>query len=84
MELRLQIKTIEKELLAWHRTSQESRRLETIPGVGVITATAIAATVTAIEPRVFGLAGTDAISRSMVAWSICGAPSTPRAKCSTC
>jgi transposase len=34
MELRLNIKTIEKELLAWHRTSQESRRLETIPGVG--------------------------------------------------
>src|ERR1700732_1318479 len=46
MELRLQIKTIEKELLAWHRTSQESLRLETIPGVGFITATAIAATVT--------------------------------------
>jgi transposase len=45
-ELRLQIKTIEKELLAWHRTSQESRRLETILGVGFITATAIAATVT--------------------------------------
>ena len=39
MELRLQIKAIEKELLAWHRTSQESRRLETIPGVGFITAT---------------------------------------------
>jgi transposase len=46
MDLRLQIKMIEKELLAWHRTSQESRRLETIPGVGFITATAIAATVT--------------------------------------
>jgi len=46
MELRLQIRMIEKELLAWHRTSQESRRLETIPGVGFITATAIAATVT--------------------------------------
>ena len=46
MKLRLQIKTIEKELLAWHRTCQESRRLETIPGVGFITATAIAATVT--------------------------------------
>jgi transposase len=46
MELRLQIKTIEKELLAWHRTSQESRRLEAIPGVSFITATAIAATVT--------------------------------------
>ena len=39
MELRLQIKSLEKELLAWHRTSQESRRLETIPGVGFITAT---------------------------------------------
>jgi transposase len=35
MELRLQIKSIEKELLAWHRTSQESRRLETIPRSGV-------------------------------------------------
>jgi transposase len=46
MDLRLQIKTIEKKLLAWHRTSQESRRLETIPGVGFITATAIATTVT--------------------------------------
>jgi transposase len=46
MELRSRIKTIEKELLAWHRTSQESQRLETIPGVGFITATAIAATVT--------------------------------------
>src|ERR1700720_2943287 len=64
MELRLQIKTIEKELLAWHRTCQESRRLETIPGVGFITATAIAATVT--DPShfrssrgVFGLAGAD-------------------------
>src|ERR1700730_16343215 len=39
MELRLQIKSIQKELLAWHRTSQESRRLETMPGVGFITAT---------------------------------------------
>jgi transposase len=46
VELRLQIKTIEKKLLAWHRTSPESTRLETIPGVGIITATALAATVT--------------------------------------
>ena len=46
VDLRLQIKTIEKKLLAWHRTTQESRRLETIPGVGFITATAIATTVT--------------------------------------
>jgi len=36
IELRLQIKTIEKELLAWHRTSQESRRLETIPEWGLL------------------------------------------------
>ena len=34
MELRLEIKTIEKELLAWHRTSQESRRLETMERLG--------------------------------------------------
>jgi transposase len=45
-ELQAQIKAIEAELLAWHRASETSRRLETIPGVGFITATAIAATVT--------------------------------------
>ena len=39
MELRSQIKSIEKELLAWYRTNQESRRLETIPGVGFISET---------------------------------------------
>jgi len=39
MELKLQIKSLEKEILAWHWTSQASRRLETIPGVGFITAT---------------------------------------------
>jgi transposase len=45
LQLQPRIKTIEAELLAWHRTNQESRRLETIPGVGFMTATAIAATV---------------------------------------
>jgi transposase len=45
-EIQPRIKELEGELLAWHRTSEESRRLETIPGVGFITATAIAATVT--------------------------------------
>lgn len=44
--LHMQVKAIEAELLAWHRTSEASKRLETIPGVGFITATAIAATVT--------------------------------------
>lgn len=45
-DLQARIKALEVELLAWHRASEESRRLETIPGVGFITATAIAATVT--------------------------------------
>jgi transposase len=43
--LSLQIRKIEVELLAWHRTSATSQRLETIPGIGFITATALAATV---------------------------------------
>ena len=40
-----QIRKIEIELLAWHRASLVSQRLETIPGIGFITATALAATV---------------------------------------
>ena len=43
--LTMQIRKIETELLAWHRTNPASQRLETIPGIGVITATALAATV---------------------------------------
>ena len=39
-----QIRTIEIELLAWHRANATCRRLETIPGIGFITATALAAT----------------------------------------
>jgi transposase len=45
-DLQTQVRAIDGELLAWHRTSAASKRLETIPGVGFITATAIAATVT--------------------------------------
>lgn len=37
---------IERKIVAWHRSNEQSRRLETIPGVGPITASAIAATVT--------------------------------------
>src|SRR6185437_524280 len=40
-----QIRKIEIELLTWHRTSAGSQRLETIPGIGFITATALTATV---------------------------------------
>lgn len=39
------IAELEKELTAWHRSSEASRRLTAIPGVGVITATALVATV---------------------------------------
>ena len=39
------IKQLEATLLAWHRSNQASRRLATIPGVGVITATALVATI---------------------------------------
>ena len=46
-----QIQTLEQRLLAWHRQDQASQRLATIPGVGVITATALAASVT--DPRAF-------------------------------
>ena len=39
------IKTLEATLLAWHRSNKASLRLATIPGVGVITATALVATI---------------------------------------
>jgi transposase len=58
--LQTAIKRIEVELLAWHRTSEASRRLETIPGIGFITATAIAATIT--DPAHF------TSSRQFAAW----------------
>ncbi|CAH1649670.1 hypothetical protein CHELA1G11_10101 [Hyphomicrobiales bacterium] len=44
-ELQEEIEAIERSILACHQTSLVSQRRETIPGVGVITATAIAATV---------------------------------------
>lgn len=44
-DLQMCIGTIGKSILACHRTSEMSQRLQTIPGIGVITATAIAATV---------------------------------------
>jgi len=41
----VQILGLEKKLKAWHRSNEASRRLEAIPGVGVITATALVATI---------------------------------------
>ena len=49
--LQQQIGALEKVIRAQHKRSDVSRRLETIPGVGVIVATAITATVT--EPSAF-------------------------------
>lgn len=45
------IRAIEHQLMAWHRKNPASQRLETIPGVGIITATALAASVP--DPSVF-------------------------------
>ena len=45
------IGSIEKRIVTQHRSNEESKRLETIPGIGVIGATAIAATVP--DPKVF-------------------------------
>jgi transposase len=45
------ITSIEKRIMAQHRASKESQRVETIPGIGVVGATAITATVT--DPNIF-------------------------------
>jgi transposase len=49
--LQEQIGQIERSIHARHRASDDSRRLETVPGIGVIGATALAATIT--DPSVF-------------------------------
>lgn len=45
------IGSLERRIVAQHRSNQDSKRLQTIPGVGVIGATAIMATVT--DPTAF-------------------------------
>ena len=46
MTLSEEITTLDRKLLTWHAESEASQRLTAIPGLGIITATAIAATVT--------------------------------------
>jgi transposase len=46
-----EIRSLERQLMTWHRADETSQRLQTIPGVGIITATALAASVT--DPSVF-------------------------------
>ena len=51
LDLDGRIQMIGTEIIKWHRANEMSRRLETIPGFGAITASAVAATVT--DPSVF-------------------------------
>lgn len=59
-QLTAAVEMIEKQLAAWHRSNPVSQRLATIPGIGPIIATAIAATV--VEPVGF------ASGREFAAW----------------
>ena len=45
-QLAAKLAVLGQELLAWHRASMASRRLATIPGIGPVTASTLAATVT--------------------------------------
>ena len=49
--LAAEIHGLERRLLAWHRQDQANQRLTTIPGIGIITATALSAAVT--DPGLF-------------------------------
>jgi len=45
VELEEERQTLDRTLLAWHKENDASRRLATVPGIGLVTATALAATV---------------------------------------
>ncbi len=51
MSLHEEIAIAERRIHAWHRSNEASRRLETIPGIGPIVASALAASIT--DPSVF-------------------------------
>ncbi len=51
LSLHEEIALAEKQIHAWHRSSAVSQRLETIPGIGPIIASALAASIT--DPEVF-------------------------------
>jgi len=55
-----EIAQLDREIQIWHRQSKVSQRLATIPGIGVLTATALAATVA--DPTLFRSA------RQFAAW----------------
>ena len=51
LSLHDEIYAAEKHILTWHRSNEVSRRLETIPGIGPIIASALTASIT--DPEVF-------------------------------
>ena len=51
LDLQSKLRELERELLVWHRSSDVAKRLATIPGIGTICATALAASVT--DPQQF-------------------------------
>jgi transposase len=60
LSLEREIVGAERRINAWHRASEVSRRLETTPGIGPITASALVASIT--DPQVFRS------GRGMAAW----------------
>ena len=60
LSLHEEIQAAERRINVWHRSNEVSRRLETIPGIGPITASALAASIT--DPEVFKN------GREMAAW----------------
>jgi transposase len=58
--LNAEIAALERRIHAWHRASETSRRLEEIPGIGPLVATALTATVS--DPHAFKS------GRGMAAW----------------
>src|SRR5262249_43005477 len=50
-QLEAAVAAIEKQLMAWHKSNPVSQRLASVPGIGTIIATALAATV--VEPGDF-------------------------------
>ena len=59
-ELDRQVTELEAQILAWHRSSELSRKLEAVPGIGPITASALVATI--------GDAKNFANGRQLAAW----------------
>jgi len=58
--MRTLIASIEKRIIAHHRLDEASKRLRSIPGIGIVGATAIVATIT--DPKAFRS------GRDMAAW----------------